>query len=128
MACETQAQTWSYDGLDPDELVGTGQADGLRYSVKPEHYLPRCYRCHKAHDGHRGETHSTARLTEEDIREIRRLYKIGLDDEHRRHTYNCALLGHFTSRVLAEKYGISPNYASDIARGRGWNHLDEVAA
>lgn len=49
--CEQQACDWSYDGADPDELIQeNGHAAGLRYSLDPEHYAPRCRPCHKAFD------------------------------------------------------------------------------
>lgn len=44
--CDEQAQHWSYDLTDPDELI----EDGLRYSLNSDHYTPRCARCHSAHD------------------------------------------------------------------------------
>lgn len=40
--CQGPARQWSYAHGDPDELV----ENGLRYSVRPEHYEPRCISCH----------------------------------------------------------------------------------
>lgn len=45
--CGGGAEHWSYDHGDPDEKVSpTGQP----YSVKVEHYEPRCVRCHVRFD------------------------------------------------------------------------------
>lgn len=44
--CGRRASHWSYDRLDPDERVGR---DGP-YSVRIQHYVPRCVPCHKAFD------------------------------------------------------------------------------
>lgn len=41
--CGKPSQNWSYDHTDPDERV---RSDGLPYSVRAEHYQPRCLRCH----------------------------------------------------------------------------------
>lgn len=45
--CGAPAAEWSYDRTDPDELVSPR---GLTYSVKPEHYSPRCITCHRIFD------------------------------------------------------------------------------
>jgi len=51
VGCGTQAQHWSYDHSDPDELHAEGlSARPVAYSVKPEHYSPRCIKCHKRFD------------------------------------------------------------------------------
>jgi hypothetical protein len=42
--CGRQAAHWSYDGKDPDERRDDR---GRRYSLKPNHYLPRCVPCHQ---------------------------------------------------------------------------------
>lgn len=47
--CGGPAAEWSYDGLDPDQKTGTGRSP-YAYSVKPEHYHPRCVRCHRQFD------------------------------------------------------------------------------
>jgi hypothetical protein len=47
--CGETAAQWSYDHLDPDEIVGDG-ARPSAYSAKPEHYHPRCIPCHAAFD------------------------------------------------------------------------------
>lgn len=44
--CGQTAQHWSYNHADPDER----RHQGLAYSLKPDHYEPRCVRCHSAHD------------------------------------------------------------------------------
>jgi hypothetical protein len=47
--CGGPAAEWSYDHKDPDQKIGTGLSP-YAYSVKPEHYQPRCIRCHRAFD------------------------------------------------------------------------------
>lgn len=49
--CGNKAKQWSYDHADPDELISSGtQTMGIAYSLKSEHYNPRCVRCHKNYD------------------------------------------------------------------------------
>lgn len=49
--CGTKAQHWSYNHTDPDELHADGlSAHPVAYSVRPEHYSPRCIKCHKRFD------------------------------------------------------------------------------
>lgn len=45
--CLGPAVDWSYDHTDPDERI---DARGRAYSMKPEHYWPRCRSCHKFFD------------------------------------------------------------------------------
>ena len=44
--CGQNARHWSYDHKDPDERSGTKGP----YSLKVEHYEPRCVPCHKQMD------------------------------------------------------------------------------
>jgi Mor family transcriptional regulator len=53
----------------------------------------------------KGEAHGRSRLTEADVREIRREYQRGRGPE------------------LAKRYGLSNNHLCAIARGLGWNHV-----
>lgn len=69
--CGKPATDWSYDGLDPDELT----EGRLLYSLKVDHYEPRCKPCHGAYDapsrprpthckhGHEYTPENTARST-----------------------------------------------------------------
>jgi hypothetical protein len=43
--CGDEAECWSYDGADPEEL--TSPVRGLRYSLDLAHYRPRCRYCHR---------------------------------------------------------------------------------
>ena len=45
--CGAPAREWSYDHTDPDEVA---DEKGRPYSLKPEHYSPRCVPCHRAFD------------------------------------------------------------------------------
>jgi hypothetical protein len=48
--CGGTAAEWSYDHRDPDEKTETIGTRELAYSVKVEHYMPRCRSCHKLFD------------------------------------------------------------------------------
>lgn len=49
--CGGAARDWSYDGLDPDECTDTSYfGKPIAYSLKQEHYAPRCRPCHKIRD------------------------------------------------------------------------------
>lgn len=49
--CKGDATEWSYDHLDPDELIATDRQNlGAPYSLKADHYHPRCKRDHLAFD------------------------------------------------------------------------------
>lgn len=49
--CGKQAQHWSYNHDDPDELLAYDlSAHPVAYSLKSEHYSPRCVSCHKRFD------------------------------------------------------------------------------
>ena len=58
--------------------------------------------------GSRGECNPGARLSEADVREVRRLYKHG-----------------FSKHELAARYGMSPYSIYEIVFRRTWAHLDE---
>lgn len=49
--CAGRALHWSYDNQDPDEFIGQdGAGKGCRYSLKSQHYEPRCALCHRRFD------------------------------------------------------------------------------
>lgn len=45
--CGAEAKHWSYDHLDPEELLSE---EGLPYSLDPGHYIARCVPCHVRFD------------------------------------------------------------------------------
>lgn len=49
--CSGPAREWSYDGLDPNQLIGK---NGAPYSLELDHYVPRCVSCHRRFD-HAGD-------------------------------------------------------------------------
>lgn len=52
--CGNPAQHWSYNHDDADERIAYGlSANGVAYSLDPDHYSPRCVSCHKVFDLHR---------------------------------------------------------------------------
>lgn len=51
VTCGSSALHWSYDHTDPDERLSTSPRTlGIAFSLKPEHYQPRCVPCHKRYD------------------------------------------------------------------------------
>lgn len=59
VGCGQQARHWSYDHDDPDELLDhMVSRNPVTYSLKPEHYSPRCARCHKRFDRDRHDSHA----------------------------------------------------------------------
>lgn len=77
--------------------------DNLEYMWPDDnlkHLIENRLHCH-------GETHGSAKLTEEDVKEIRRLY------------YS----GQYTQRELAEKYGITLGTINPMIKYRTWKHV-----
>lgn len=51
VGCGRQADHWSYNHDDADELHAVGLSKhAIAYSATPEHYSPRCVPCHKRFD------------------------------------------------------------------------------
>lgn len=49
--CGNEARHWSYNHDDPDEKLAYGLSAGpVAYSLKTDHYSPRCVPCHKVFD------------------------------------------------------------------------------
>lgn len=48
--CGRPASHWSYDHADADEQYATAIPGHPAFSLKPEHYSPRCVPCHKVFD------------------------------------------------------------------------------
>jgi hypothetical protein len=49
--CGARAKDWAYMHTDPDQIEGvTGKGTRAWFSVKPEHYEPRCRSCHTKMD------------------------------------------------------------------------------
>lgn len=49
--CGARARDWSYDQLDPGELIAQNDhGRGCAYSLNVSHYQPRCKPCHAAFD------------------------------------------------------------------------------
>lgn len=81
--CKNSAQDWSYiHGTDPMNI---------------ENYDPRCKSCHRKYDYEANGNH-TAKLTDDQVREIRRKYREGK-----------------TRKELAKEYGIAPSTAANVA-------------
>lgn len=48
--CGRQAEHWSYDHADPNEMTTIDRGMAFEYSLDVTHYEPRCVSCHKAFD------------------------------------------------------------------------------
>lgn len=57
----------------------------------------------------KGEHHHSAKLTTEDVRDIRASY----------------IPGAVTMAALASQYGVSKTTVSQIIAGKGWQHIDD---
>lgn len=56
--CGRSAEHWSYNHDDPDQRLTTKVWRWpVAYSVKPEHYSPRCVKCHYHFDRNRRDSH-----------------------------------------------------------------------
>lgn len=79
--------------VNPDHLCWMLPVENTRYKKENDGIL-------------QGERHPGARLTEENVREIRKLY------------------GRVPSGELAKKYGISRSYMWEIAKKKSWRHVE----
>ena len=93
VACGEQAREWSWThGEDPTSVRS---------------YQARCAKCHKKYDGPQiGEKHSQARLTEQDVMDIRRKYAEGV-----------------LQWKIALEYGLATTYVGKIVRRERWAHV-----
>jgi hypothetical protein len=76
-------------------------------------YEPRCRPCHRAYDAatvSRGERRYNAKVTEDDVREMRRLRTAG-----------------WKLADLASKFGVTEATVSKICRGEAWKHVKAEA-
>jgi hypothetical protein len=94
----------------------TGRHRDRPFSLNPADYRARCRRCHIVYDGGRarqqGAGGTNARLTEAQVREIRRLV---------------LLTSGISQRAIGEQFGICPSTVSLIKRRRTWKHLGDAA-
>ena len=106
--CGDTAAQWAYDNADPSARTSKW---GM-YSVDIEHYKPMCIPCHKKADlevaGHptRGEGNLFAKLTDSDVRDIRRLAASGLSQEK-----------------IGRRYGVTQSTVWRVLHGRTWTHV-----
>lgn len=77
----------------------------------------------------RGEDHHRAKLTEDDVKTIRRLHnerlqhlrEAAMAEETMRH--HRSLARHRTLRAIAESYGIHPETCRQIVSREDWGHV-----
>lgn len=74
-----------------------------------------------------GESHPFARLTDEGVREIRRLHAVGLGAEHPRHNRWCRDV-HWSPARLADVFGVNDTTVKKVIRGTAWAHVTETEA
>lgn len=108
----------SRNGPIPDGLCVLHRCDNRR-CVNPEHLFlgtrgdnNRDMTAKGRQVSPRGEANPQAKLTEEDVREIRGLHRIG----------------GLKQETIAGLFGISQHRVSDILRGVGWNHVADTPA
>lgn len=83
---------------------------------EPEHYEPRCVPCHRTYDGvPHGEHHGMSKVTEDAVREMRRLF----DSERDKPRYGRT----WTLTALGERFNISYTNVSLIVRRKAWKHV-----
>lgn len=101
--CERQAEQWSYNGGDPDELLETIRGTLVPYSLKDDYYSSRCIRCHRIHDKRHLRRAPAAKLTEEQVIEI--FHATG------------------TQAEIARAFGVSAQAVSRIKSKTSWRYI-----
>lgn len=92
--CGHPAVFWSYDGSDPDERLEPRR--GIRYSLDPARYRPRCRSCHRRATGHGG------RSIDLDATRVAALYRAGA-----------------STRGIAAHLGVTPTVINRVLRAEG---------
>lgn len=92
--------------LTQEERVALSQACGFKWSRKagqpmPEEERPR----HAPKNPPRGSNRGNAKITEDDVQEIRHLNNL------------------LTQKKIAELFNIDPSTVSDIVRRKTWRHV-----
>jgi hypothetical protein len=94
--CGDAAAHWSYDHLDPEERLQPDGRRGHPYSLKIEHYQPRCAGCHARFDhANKGG------LSAEAVAQIRQLHAEGKPQ-----------------RAIARTFKVAQATISDVIHGR----------
>lgn len=83
------------------------QVENLEWVTASENQLHACRILGKKNPGLKGEAHGSAKLTEEDVKEIRRLYATG---DH-------------TKAGLGRMFGVSDVTIGHIIRRKTWRHI-----
>ena len=100
-ASEYECEDCEDDAFDWSRIHG-------RDGKSTQDYLPRCRRCHVAYDKpHQGSKNSKARITEQEVLEIKDLLAKKL----------------FLHREIAEMFDITPMMVSQIHTGKTWGWL-----
>lgn len=79
-----------------------------RDGFSAEDYRPLCGPCHTRYDGRNiGEQNASAKLTEDQVREIRKRYAAG----------------GVSLRTLGQEYGVGKSAIHQIVKGRNWKRV-----
>lgn len=104
LVCETFHGFRPSDGHETAHGNGVrddNRAENLRWATKAENAADKV-----AHGNQVGETHPLSKISEDDVREIRRLKSSGV-----------------TGSELAGLFGINKHHANKIAAGKAWAHV-----
>jgi hypothetical protein len=101
-----------FHGYPPSEKYEVAHSCGVRDCINPDHLR---WATSKENNADRvlhgtaplGERQASAKLTDDDVRAIRRQYRAGTE----------------SSRQLAAKYGIARTRIPLIAKGKAWSHV-----
>lgn len=113
--CIHQLVLVAFIGFCPDNMEGChnngietdNRLNNLRYDTHSNNILDSVR--HGTHTDSRGEKHGLSKLTEQQVKEIRKL----------------AISGKCTPKKISEMFGISRGTVSDIKLRKGWGWLDE---
>lgn len=100
--CGRPASEWSYIGGAPDERAS--KHGGSLFSSDSVYYQPRCRKCHRKFDRLTGESNPAAKLTWEQVREIRTIYTGARGQQS----------------TLAKRYGVHRKTIVDIIDNKIW--------
>ena len=100
-----------------------------RTTAPPAHRNPQLARKVRVPDPRRGMDNTKAKLTDDDVREMRRLYEIK-ELKHNPSAWNakCRLkkemLPKYTIEQIAKRFGVARETARRIIKRERWTHID----
>lgn len=97
----------NYDCNHRNGKKGDNRLENLEYCTKSENLLHSYNLLDRAHGGVAGSKHHKAKLTDNDIMNIRKLYSSG----------------EYTQKQLGKLFGVTQTNISNIVIGIGWKHI-----